>query len=61
MPIDLSQFMKFASLTASGGEAKQAVAEGKVQVNGAPETRKRRKLAIGDRVTFAGQTIVVSA
>lgn len=59
-PIDLCQFLKFAALTSSGGEAKQAVAEGGVLVNGSPETRKRRKLVLGDRVTFAGQTIVVA-
>ena len=35
------------------------VAEGKVAVNGEKETRKRRKLAAGDRVTFAGRTLVV--
>lgn len=58
-PIELCQFLKFAGLAASGGEAKQAVAEGRVTVNGEIETRKRRKLAAGDRATFAGQTIVV--
>jgi ribosome-associated protein len=60
MPIELCQLLKFAALTASGGEAKQAISEGRVQVNGATENRKRRKLAVGDRVTFAGKTIVVA-
>jgi ribosome-associated protein len=60
MPIELCQFLKFAALAASGGEAKNAVGEGRVQVNGVLENRKRRKLALGDRVTFAGQTIVVA-
>jgi ribosome-associated protein len=46
-------------LSESGGQAKQAIAEGLVQVNGAVETRKRKKLAEGDRVSFGGQTIVV--
>jgi ribosome-associated protein len=60
MPIELCQFLKFASLSASGGEAKRAIGEGRVQVNGVSEGRKRRKLVLGDRVTFAGQTIVVA-
>jgi len=61
MPIELCQFLKFAGMAASGGEGKQLVAEGKVTVNGEPETRKRRKLAAGDRVTLAGRTIVVQS
>jgi ribosome-associated protein len=60
MPIELCQLLKFAALTSSGGEAKQAISQGRVQVNGAFENRKRRKLALGDRVTFMGQTIVVA-
>ena len=59
MPIELCQFMKFGGLSESGGAAKQSISEGKVLVNGSTETRKRRKLAPGDRVTLAGQTIVV--
>jgi ribosome-associated protein len=53
--------LKFAALTASGGEAKQAISEGRVKVNGMIESRKRRKLVVGDRVTFAGQTIMVAS
>ncbi|MEI6463510.1 MAG: RNA-binding S4 domain-containing protein [Verrucomicrobiota bacterium] len=59
MPIELCQFLKFAGMAASGGEGKQLVAEGKVTVNGVAESRKRRKLAAGDQVTFAGRTLVV--
>ena len=58
-PIELCQFLKFGGLAESGGQAKQAISEGLVHLNGAVETRKRKKLAVGDRVTFAGQTIVV--
>jgi ribosome-associated protein len=61
MPIELCQFLKFAALTSSGGEAKQAISEGRVQVNRVVESRKRRKLVLGDQVTFAGQTIVVAS
>lgn len=59
VPIELCQFIKFGGLAESGGAAKQLVAEGAVQVNGAVEIRKRKQLAEGDRVTVAGQTIVV--
>ena len=59
VPIELCQFIKFGGLTASGGEAKQAIGEGRVLLNGTVETQKRKKLAVGDRVTFNGQTLVV--
>ncbi len=59
VPIELSAFIKFGGLADSGGEAKQLVAEGSVEVNGAIETRKTKQLAAGDRVTINGQTIVV--
>lgn len=59
VPIELCQFIKFGGLAESGGAAKQLVAEGAVEVNGEVETRKRKQLAAGDRVTVAGQTIVV--
>jgi ribosome-associated protein len=58
-PIELCQFLKFGGLTGSGGEAKRAISEGLVLLNDTVEKRKGKKLAIGDRVTFAGQTIVV--
>ena len=59
VPIELCQFIKFGGLAESGGAAKQLVAEGGVLVNGAVETRKRKQLAAGDRVTIEGRTIVV--
>ena len=58
-PIELCQFIKFAGLAESGGAAKQLVAEGSVLLNGTVETRKRKQLAAGDKVTVAGRTIVV--
>lgn len=59
VPIELCQFMKFGGLTESGGEAKLLISQGHVLVNGAVETRKRKKLDAGDRVEFHGKTIVV--
>jgi ribosome-associated protein len=61
LPIELAQFLKFAGLAESGGEAKRAVEEGLVQVNGVTETRRGKKLELGDEVTFAGETLVVAA
>jgi ribosome-associated protein len=60
VPIELCAFIKFAGLAGSGGEAKQMVADGRVLLNGAVETRKRKQLAAGDRVTVGGETLVVS-
>jgi len=59
-PIELCQFLKFGGLCDSGGAAKQAIGEGRVLLNGVVETRKGRKLAPGDRVTLAGETLVVA-
>jgi ribosome-associated protein len=56
-PIELYKLLKFASLLSSGGEAKLAIENGDVLVNGELETRKRKKIFSGDSVTFDGQTI----
>jgi ribosome-associated protein len=58
-PIELAQFLKFAGAAESGGQAKQAIADGEVRLKGVIETRKGKKLVAGDKVTFAGQTLVV--
>ena len=49
-PINLIQVLKLANCAASGGEAKNLVADGLVRVNGQPESRKRRQMARGDVV-----------
>ena len=51
-PVELYKILKFEGLVASGGEAKLAVAEGHVRVNGDIETRKRRKIVSGDVIEF---------
>jgi ribosome-associated protein len=60
VPIELCQFMKFGGLTASGGEAKQAISEGLVLLNGVVETQKRKKLQVGDQVGFKSHIIIVA-
>ncbi|WP_165069114.1 RNA-binding S4 domain-containing protein [Paludisphaera rhizosphaerae] len=49
-PINLIQVLKLANVAATGGEAKNLVADGLVRVNGEPEDRKRRQMARGDVV-----------
>lgn len=56
--IDLLQLLKATGLCATGGEAKWAVDEGRVTVNGAAESRRRRKLVVGDQVVVDGQYLV---
>ena len=47
--------MKFHGLAGTGGQAKLLIQSGEVKVNGAVETRRRRKLVAGDIVAFQGQ------
>jgi ribosome-associated protein len=57
--IQLDQFLKWKGLVSTGGQAKVVIQSGQVQLNGAVETRRRKKLKAGDKVTFAGRTLVV--
>jgi ribosome-associated protein len=59
--IKLDALLKYAALLASGGEAKTAVAGGLVKVNGEVCTVRGKKLRPGDRVTFGGQTVEITA
>lgn len=57
--IELDKLLKRENLAASGGEARYLISQGEVLVNGAVETRKRRKCYPGDLVCFAGAAIRV--
>jgi ribosome-associated protein len=57
--IRLDQFMKFQGMVSTGGQAKLVIQAGEVLVNGEVETRRKKKLKVGDQVTFNGETIVV--
>jgi ribosome-associated protein len=57
--IKLDSFMKWQQMADSGGQAKIAIQNGEVKVNGKTETRRGRKLIDGDKVTFSGKTIHV--
>ncbi|MBS3970988.1 MAG: RNA-binding S4 domain-containing protein [Clostridia bacterium] len=48
--IQLDQFLKWADVVSSGGEAKALIKEGHIQVNNLPEQRRSRKLTIGDEI-----------
>lgn len=58
-PTELYKILKFEGLVASGAEAKQAIADGLVKVNGQTEVRKRKKIVSGDVVTFADNILTI--
>lgn len=57
--IKLDAALKFAALAESGGEAKEAVQQGLVRVNGEVCTLRGRKLRPGDRFEYAGQSFEI--
>lgn len=58
-PIELYKVLKIANLVSGGGEAKYAISEGYVAVNGELELRKRCKIYDGDVIEFNGEFYVV--
>lgn len=57
--IKLGQALKAASLVESGVDAKFAIQDGLVKVNGEVDERRGRKLYDGDIVEFEGQQIKI--
>jgi ribosome-associated protein len=57
--IKLDQFLKFRGIVPTGGQAKLMIIDGGVKVNGIVETRRGRKLVLGDKVTVEGKTFEV--
>lgn len=57
--IRLGQFLKFSGLLDSGGDAKEVIVDGYVNVNDDQERRRGRQLRDGDLVTFEGRTVRV--
>ena len=57
--IKLDAFLKFAALVGTGGAAKMVIADGMVKVNDETCTMRGKKLRAGDKVEFAGQTLLV--
>ena len=57
--IKLDALLKYAALVGTGGEAKIAVAEGMVKVNGEVCTMRGKKIRPGDTVEFDRFTLKV--
>ncbi|MDH3387284.1 MAG: RNA-binding S4 domain-containing protein [Gammaproteobacteria bacterium] len=57
--VELYKILKFEGLADSGGNAKQAIEDGLVSVNGEVETRKRKKIRAGDQIDFIDHHIDV--
>jgi ribosome-associated protein len=58
--IKLDALLKFAGIAETGGEAKQAIQEGEVRVNGEVCTMRGKKLRRGDQVETSGVRILVT-
>ena len=57
--IKLGQALKLAGLVESGLDAKYAIQEGEVLLNGVVETQRGKKLVAGDIVEFDGEKIKI--
>lgn len=57
--IKLDALLKFAALTYSGGEAKEAIVNGLVKVNDEVCTMRGKKIKSGDKVEYAGKVLVI--
>lgn len=53
--IKLEQFLKWAEIVSTGGEAKILIKDGIVKINGAIDTRRGLKLKDGDIVEIVGK------
>ena len=58
-PVELYKILKFEGMASSGGEAKLVIEQGLVKVNGAVETRKRKKIVSGDVIEFSSDKITI--
>lgn len=59
-PTALYKILKIANLVSGGGEAKQAISEGYVSLNGEVETQKRKKIYAGDLIHFNEQYLQIA-
>ncbi len=57
--IKLGQALKAAGLADSGVDAKLAIADGLVKVNGETEYQRGKKLRAGDMVSYREETIKI--
>jgi ribosome-associated protein len=57
----LQSLLQVSGLCDTGGEAKHAITEGKVKVDGETEIRRGKKIRAGQVISFKGKTIQVVA
>lgn len=57
--IELNNLIKILGWVGTGGEAKIRIKDGEIQVNDQVEIRVRKKIRIGETVTFAGNSCEV--
>ncbi len=57
--IKLGQALKKAGLVGSGVDAKFVIQDGEVTVNGEVDTRRGRKLVVGDTFSYNGETVTI--
>lgn len=58
--IKLDALLKYAGLCETGGEAKELIQGGAVQLNGETCTMRGKKCAAGDIVTLEGQSVQIT-
>lgn len=56
--IQLDQFLKWANIVSTGGEAKSLIQAGKVKVNDEIENRRSHKITEGDIVQLTDKNII---
>jgi len=59
--IKLDQLLKWANMVSSGSDAKHIITEEMVKVNGEIETRRGKKIRVGDIIEVDGKKIEVIA
>ncbi len=57
----LQALLKAANLCGTGGNAKVAIVDGEVKVDGEIETRRGKKIRAGQVVTYKGESVKVLA
>jgi ribosome-associated protein len=57
--IKLGQALKAAGLVESGVDAKFAIQDGLVKVNGRVETQRGKKLVAGDEISYNGEIVKI--
>ncbi len=59
-PVELYKILKFEGIVSSGAEAKSAVANGHVRVNGEVELQKRKKIVSGDTIQIGEEELRIT-